>query len=86
MKDFADWIQHHEIFYSTNWLDLFPNCFQMALSRPFSDHCSIVLELDLEDCGPPPFRMEMMWLKENSFVESVPEWWKEALTEGWMGF
>lgn len=70
----------------TDWLDLYPKCFQMALSRPTSDHCSIVLELAFENWGPPPFKMEMMWLTKNSFIYNVSKWWKEASTEGWMGF
>lgn len=57
------------------WLDLFPECVEMALSRPTLDHYPISLELGLEDWGPPPFRLEMMSLKENSFIDNV-----------WMGF
>lgn len=113
MKDFSDWIRHHELvdlplrgvkntwfnkqeeptmsrldrfLVSTDWLDLFLNCLHIALSRPSSNYCPIALELDLDDWGPPPFRMEMMWLKENSFIEKVSKWRKEAPTEGWMGF
>lgn len=56
-----------------------------VLSRPTSDHCPIYLEFDLEDWGPP-FWLETMWLKENSFIQSVPEWWNDVVINGWMGF
>lgn len=59
---------------STDWLDLFPNCVQVALSRPTSNQCPISLDFVLDDWGPPPFRLEMMWLQETSFIDSVKEW------------
>lgn len=71
---------------STDWLDLFPNCVQVALSRPTSNQCPISLDFVLDDWGPPPFRLEMMWLQETSFIDSVKEWWEEFFVEGWMGF
>lgn len=70
---------------STEWLDLFSDCVQNVLSRPTSDHCPIYLEFDLEDWGPPCW-LETMWLKENSFIQSVPEWWNDVVINGWMGF
>lgn len=47
------------------------NCIRKVISRPTSDHYPISLETRLEDGGPPLFRLELMWLKEKSFLEGI---------------
>lgn len=71
---------------STSWVDLFPNWLQFALPLLPSDHCPISLVTILEDWGPPPFQLELMWPKEKSFLVSNLEWWNEISASGWMGF
>jgi len=34
-----------------------PNCFQMAMPRGLSDHCLLVLSIDVENWGPKPLHM-----------------------------
>lgn len=68
-----------------DWVDLFPDCLQLALPWPISNHCPTSLVTGLEDQGPT-FRLEIMWLKEKSSLASVPEWWQEMSISGWMGF
>lgn len=71
---------------SPSWVELFPDCIQKAIPRPISDNCPISLVTGLVDWGPPPFWLEIMWLKEKPFLEGVPGWWRDISTEGWMGF
>ena len=59
---------------SSDWLDLFPEVCQIALPKPTSDHCPILLETKCERWGPTPFRFELMWLEEKQFVEHIKVW------------
>jgi hypothetical protein len=34
------------------WCRCWPNCVQMALPRGLSDHCPIMLSIDVENWGP----------------------------------
>ena len=56
---------------SSDWLDILLDCIQRALARPISDHCPLLVETDLEDWGPPPFRFELMWISETDFPDCV---------------
>jgi len=42
---------------SDRWCQTWPNCFQMAMSRGLSDHCPLVLSIDVENWGPKPMRL-----------------------------
>eukprot|EP00268_Persea_americana_P017811 TRINITY_DN18653_c1_g1_i1.p1 TRINITY_DN18653_c1_g1~~TRINITY_DN18653_c1_g1_i1.p1 ORF type:complete len:111 (+),score=3.32 TRINITY_DN18653_c1_g1_i1:84-416(+) len=50
---------------TTDWLDVYPEVIQLALPKPASDHCPLLLYSDCENWGPAPFRFELMWLEEN---------------------
>lgn len=50
----------------TDWLNLYPNYVQVALSRPTLDHCLISLDLDMDDWGSP-LRLEMIWMMDGFF-------------------
>lgn len=52
---------------STDWLDLYPEVIQLALSKPTSDHCPIVLDSRPERWGAAPFRFELAWLENKGF-------------------
>ena len=67
---------------ASDWLDLFPEVYQIALPKPTSDHCPILLETKCERWGPTPFRFELMWLEEKQFVEHIKVWWKNIEVDG----
>lgn len=54
---------------SSDWLDIYPKVCQLALPTIASDHCPIMLNSNPDRWGPIPFRFELMWLEEKSFLE-----------------
>lgn len=48
---------------SGDWLDQFPAVCQLALPKPTSDHCPIMLNTQCERWVPSPFIFELMWLE-----------------------
>lgn len=71
---------------SADWLDLYPKVCQLALPKPASDHCPILLDSNYERWGLTTFRFELMWLEQKNFPELIAEWWKEFRVTGWAGF
>ena len=61
------------------WRSLFPEAFVSHLTRTHSDHCPLLLSLDLpaQDFRPRPFRFEKMWLSHPSFPTVVHNAWEE---------
>lgn len=54
---------------SADWLDLYPELCQLALPKPASDHCPIVLDSRPERWGATPFCFELAWLEnKGSFI------------------
>lgn len=58
----------------------------MALPKPASDHCPVLLATNSDRWGPAPSHFELMWLEENKFPLMISEWWKELTVEGWAGY
>ncbi|KAK7836759.1 putative ribonuclease h protein [Quercus suber] len=65
-------------FANPNWRLLFPEASVTHLSRVFSDHCPVLLELS----RPPPtdqnrpFRFQIMWIHHPEFPNIVKEAWE----------
>eukprot|EP00268_Persea_americana_P026435 TRINITY_DN2585_c1_g1_i1.p1 TRINITY_DN2585_c1_g1~~TRINITY_DN2585_c1_g1_i1.p1 ORF type:complete len:122 (+),score=11.21 TRINITY_DN2585_c1_g1_i1:358-723(+) len=68
---------------SIEWMDLYPDVFQTALRKTTLYHCPIMLNSDCERWGPAPFRFELMWPEEKSFLTLISDWWRELVVEGW---
>ena len=68
---------------STEWLETYPEVTHIALPKPVSDHCPILLDLECERWGPSSFCFELMWLEEEQFPKLVQEWWEDSRVEGW---
>lgn len=56
---------------TSDWLETYSEVTQLALPKPISDHCPILLNSECERWGPSPFRFELMWLEEEHFSELV---------------
>ncbi|KAL4194693.1 hypothetical protein AMTRI_Chr05g60730 [Amborella trichopoda] len=60
---------------SLNWEEHFPGSHAMALPKPTSDHCPILLDTRAVRRGPKPFRFELSWLQEESRPTLISIWW-----------
>ena len=71
---------------TSDWIDLYPEVCQIALPKPNSDHCPILLIYKTLKWGPSPFRLEPMWLEDKRFSALIKEWWNSHVVNGWAGF
>ena len=67
---------------SPSWLDQFSGVLQRRLPRPISDHFPLLLEGGGLRRGPSPFRFENMWLKVESFLDLIRNWWRGIEVRG----
>lgn len=72
----------HRFLISGQWADLYPHILQVALPKPTSDHCPIVLDSRLEYWGPRPFHFELIWLKEKGFTDLIHSRWSDFQIQG----
>eukprot|EP00268_Persea_americana_P015800 TRINITY_DN17438_c0_g2_i2.p1 TRINITY_DN17438_c0_g2~~TRINITY_DN17438_c0_g2_i2.p1 ORF type:complete len:122 (+),score=13.46 TRINITY_DN17438_c0_g2_i2:25-366(+) len=68
---------------TTDWLDVYPDVIQLALAKPASDHCPILIDSECENWGPTPFRFELIWLGEKQFPRLIQGWWEDGLATDW---
>ncbi|KAL4203772.1 hypothetical protein AMTRI_Chr01g105560 [Amborella trichopoda] len=63
------------VLFSTNWEESFLGSLALALPKPTSDHCPILLDTNAVHRGPKPFRFELAWLEEASLLSLLPTCW-----------
>lgn len=68
---------------SADRLDLYPEVCQLALPKPASDHCLIVLDSRLERWGTAPFLFELAWLENEDLLSLVTVWWADLSVARW---
>lgn len=71
---------------SGDWAEMCPQTFQVALLKPTSDHCPVVLDLRVDSWGPKPFLFELMCLEGKKFRDLIRTWWAEMNVQAWAGF
>ena len=71
---------------SGDWANLYPHSCQVALPKPTSDHCPIVLDSKVESWGPKPFHFELMCLEEKGFADLIQSLWSDFQIQGWAGY
>jgi len=71
---------------SEKWCLTWPNCSQLALTRGLSDHCPLVLVVDVENWGPRPLRILKCWESLPGYNDLVREKWRSFQIEGWGGY
>lgn len=54
-----------------NWLACWPSSCQRGIRRSLSDHCPLLLSINVKGWGPKPFRVVNTWLKHPGFKEFV---------------
>lgn len=67
-------------------MDLFPEDCQMAMPKPISDHCPVLLDTKCERWSTTPFHFELMWLEENELAGLIENWWKGIRVDRRPGF
>ncbi|KAF3786664.1 hypothetical protein EJ110_NYTH25044 [Nymphaea thermarum] len=76
------------IFLSPELFSAFPSSSLDLGLRHLSDHASLLLSLHWgrAGSGPARFRFELWWLRDESFVATVPIWWARAVNGRWAAF
>lgn len=69
---------------SIDWMELYSEVCQLALSKLASDHCSILLDSRCDSWGPTPIRLELVWMEEQYFSTLERDWWKDISVDGWL--
>ncbi|KAL4183441.1 hypothetical protein AMTRI_Chr11g98240 [Amborella trichopoda] len=74
--------------FSTTWEEYFPGSLSLALPKPTSDHCPILLDTNTVHREPKPFRFELAWLEAPSLLSLLPTWWASfsPLVRGRVGY
>ena len=63
------------VFVSNEWDEAFPTCFLSALGTTISDHCPLMLDMNVEIKAHKRFRFEAFWTKAAGFMEIVQTAW-----------
>lgn len=71
---------------SEEWCIQWPNCFQVALLRVLSDHCSLQLSVDEDNWELRPSRMLKCWQDMSRYTQFVCYKWKSFQLDGWADY
>lgn len=64
------------MFYSDQWLDMFPMISVSHLSRTWSDHAPMLITADAQlERLPSAFRFQSMWVRHTDFQRTVAQVW-----------
>ncbi|KAF3777548.1 Transposon TX1 uncharacterized protein [Nymphaea thermarum] len=76
------------IFLSPELFSAFPSSSLVLGPRHLSDHAPLLLSLlrGRAGIGHARFRFELWWLRDESFVATVPNWWARAVNGRWEAF
>ncbi|KAF3783490.1 Transposon TX1 uncharacterized protein [Nymphaea thermarum] len=76
------------IFLSPELFSAFPSSSLVLGPRHLSDHAPLLLSLlrGRAGIGHSRFRFELWWLRDESFVATVPNWWARAVNGRWTAF
>lgn len=67
---------------SQEWVQVWPNCSQVAFNRDVSDHCPILLRDIFQNWGPKPFRTLNCWFSHPKLREFVATKWADLRVQG----
>lgn len=71
---------------SSKWDDIFANSRVSRLVRILFDHFPILLEADLFEWGPPPFRFCNSWIEIKDCCRIIENTLESENQQGWVGF
>ena len=65
----------YHIFVSNEWDEAYPTCFLSALGTTVSDHCPLMLDLNVDIATRKRFRFEAFWCKAAGFMDVINTAW-----------
>ena len=71
----SSWFRLDRFLVSLEWDFSYLSLMQKKLLRACLDYAPILLDRGCSQTGKRSFKFENMWLKEESFVEKVRNWW-----------
>ncbi|XP_073357969.1 uncharacterized protein [Aegilops tauschii subsp. strangulata] len=66
------------VFVSNEWDEAFPTCFLSALGTAISDHCPLMLDMNMEVHTRRRFKFESFWVKADGFMDTVQAAWNSV--------
>ncbi|XP_066373173.1 uncharacterized protein [Miscanthus floridulus] len=72
------------LFASAGWLEAHPNHVLRALSTDCSDHCPLLLSMNVLPWAKKRFRFEPYWLKLPGFLEVVATTWSAVTPQNFL--
>ncbi|KAL0368129.1 UNVERIFIED_CONTAM: hypothetical protein Scaly_1031800 [Sesamum calycinum] len=71
------WERLDRFFYSEAWLDVFTSTRIIHLSRTWSDHAPLLINLEYTSVKPPSsFRFMRMWTRHHDLLNTIEQSWK----------
>jgi hypothetical protein len=68
------------VFYTCDWKDLFPDCSLQSSASNMSDHCPLILRLNVTFKRKKRFHFESFWPKMQGFQEVVADSWNASIS------
>lgn len=66
------------LFVNPEWFTFFPNLQLSLLKRNLSDHCPLLVNSEIINWGPKPFRFQNAWLSHHGCMETIRETWGKS--------
>lgn len=70
------------VFCTTSGEDMYPKCCLTVIGSAISDHCPLLLDLNVDLCIGERFKFKAFWTKVDGFMETVVEAWGSVPTDG----
>ncbi|XP_073361930.1 uncharacterized protein [Aegilops tauschii subsp. strangulata] len=67
------------VFVSNEWDEAYPACFLSALGTAVSDHCPLMLDMNVSICFKKRFKFESFWTRAEGFFDVVKLAWTTTL-------
>lgn len=68
------------------WEKRFRNGLTTTVPHLVSDHCPLLLDSEIHNSGPAPFKFENVCVSRHEFGENTAKLWAECSPAGWAGY
>ncbi|XP_073354918.1 uncharacterized protein [Aegilops tauschii subsp. strangulata] len=70
------------IFVTNSWEDIYRTHLLKALGTAISDHCPLLVDMDVEFTYGRMFRFESFWAKVEGYLDTVQQAWQSVFLDG----